>query len=54
MIQNIQGISLIIAFVLMPFLCKREPWPIRLVYLILMCLFTPILGYPLYRYFVTH
>lgn len=50
----IQGISFIIALILMPFTCWHEHLLFKLLYLVCMTLFTPILGYPIYRYIMTH
>ncbi|WP_155953001.1 hypothetical protein [Prevotella sp. HUN102] len=52
--ELIQGISFIIALVLMPFLCRGENWVIKLMYFICMTVFTPILGYLIYRYIMKH
>lgn len=46
--------SLIVALVLMPFLCKGQLWVFKLLYLICMTLLTPIFGYPVYRYIMKH
>ena len=50
----IQSISLIIALILMPFLCRGQFFTIKLIYLVCMTMLTPILGYPVYRYIMTH
>lgn len=52
--ELIYGCSLIIALILMPFLCRRVHLVFKLLYIICMTLFTPILGYPIYRYIMTH
>lgn len=52
--ELIQGLSLIIALILMPFLCRGQFFIIKLLYLVCMTMLTPILGYPIYRYIITH
>lgn len=52
--ELIQGISFVIALVLMPFLCRGEHAVIKLFYIVCMTLLTPILGYPIYRYIMKH
>ena len=52
--ELIQGFSFIIALILMPFVCRREPLAVKLLYIIFMTLLTPVLGYPLYRYIMRH
>ena len=52
--ELIQGLSFIIALFLMPFLCRKQPFPIKLIYIVCMTLLTPIFGYPVYRYIITH
>ena len=41
----------LISLVLMPFFTHGEPWYVKLFFLGLSMLFTPIIGIPLYRYF---
>ncbi len=36
--ELIQGLSFIIALILMPFLCRKQPFPIKLIYIICMTL----------------
>lgn len=52
--ELIQDLSFIIALILMPFICRKQPFPIKLIYITCMTLLTPIFGYPLYRYIITH
>ncbi len=52
--ELIQEISFIIALILMPFLCRGQFFTIKLIYLVCMTMLTPILGYPVYRYIITH
>ena len=52
--ELIQGISFIIALVLMPILCRGHGLVIKLLYLVCMTLLTPIFGYPVYRYIMSH
>ena len=52
--ELIQGFSFIIALILMPFVCRKEPLPIKLLCILCMTLLTPVLGYPLYRYIIRH
>jgi len=52
--ELIQSLSFIIALILMPFLCRKQPFPIKLIYIACMTLLTPIFGYPAYRYIITH
>ncbi len=52
--ELIQSLSFIIALILMPFLCRKQPFPIKLIYIACMTLLTPIFGYPVYRYIITH
>lgn len=52
--ELIQGISFIIALILMPFLCRGQVFVFKLIYLICMTLLTPVFGYPVYRYIINH
>jgi len=52
--ELIQSLSFIIALILMPFLCRKQSFPIKLIYIACMTLLTPIFGYPVYRYIMTH
>ena len=52
--ELIQGISFIIALILMPILCRGHGLVIKLLYLVCMTLLTPIFGYPVYRYIMSH
>lgn len=49
LITYIQGYSAIIAVVLMPFLVKSRVPAYWVLYLLLCTIFTPLIGYPLYR-----
>lgn len=52
--ELIQGLSFVIALVLMPILCRGQVFIIKFIYLICMTLLTPIFGYPVYRYIMSH
>ena len=52
--ELIQDLSFIIALILMPFLCREEAFPVKLIYIVCMTLLTPIFGYPVYWYIITH
>ena len=54
LMELIQTISFIIALILMPFLCRGEAFPVKLIYIVCMTLLTPIFGYPVYWYIITH
>lgn len=49
LITYIQGFSLIIAVVLMPFLVKSRVPAFWVLYLLFCTILTPFIGYPLYR-----
>lgn len=52
--EMIQGLSFIVALLLMPFLCRGKHLAVKMIYLTCMTLLTPLIGYPLYRYLSTH
>ncbi|WP_154648157.1 hypothetical protein [Prevotella amnii] len=48
--ELIQGLSLIIALILMPFVTHGHSWSLKLLYIGICGFLTPIIGIPLYRH----
>lgn len=45
----IEGVLILISLILMPFVVHENGWRIKLIYLCLCGVFTPIIGIPLYK-----